>query len=103
VRTKPLHGGLYVTFRSQMRADPTDLAALFGLLSADANATIESFNGRFREECLNITGSRYSRMRSRRSTPPDGTTMSIILTELKGLSAREFARRAVTPAADSSS
>jgi transposase InsO family protein len=59
-----------VTLDFSRRGKPTD------------NATIESFNGRFREECLNVHWLRRWTMRSRRSTRFDGTTMSIILTVL---------------------
>jgi hypothetical protein len=51
------------------------------------NATIESFNGRFREECLNVHWFPSLEDGSRRSTRFGGTTMSIILTDLSRVSA----------------
>ena len=49
-------------------------------------ATIESFNGRFREECLNVHwfASRRSRTPSRRSMRFGGTTMSITSASSQG-------------------
>jgi hypothetical protein len=46
------------------------------------NAAIESFNGRFREECLNVHWFASITTRRRRSMRFGGTTMSIILTDL---------------------
>ena len=52
------------------------------------NAAIESFNGRFRDECLNVHWFAVDwRTRSRRSRRFGGTTMRIILTELSRASA----------------
>jgi putative transposase len=68
------------------------------------NATIESFNGRFREECLNVHW-----FASLEDAQQKIDAFRWDYNEhhphraLKGLSPRDFARRAVTTAADSSS
>ena len=46
------------------------------------NAIVESFNGKFREECRMPIGSNQLTMPGRRSTLGDGITMSIGLTDL---------------------
>ncbi len=51
------------------------------------NAAIESFNGRFRDECLNVHWFESWRMPAPRSRRGDRTTMRIILTELSRASA----------------
>ena len=68
------------------------------------NATIESFNGRFREECLNVHW-----FASLEDAQPKINAFRWDYNEnhphraLKGLSPREYAQRAMTMAADSPS
>lgn len=46
------------------------------------NGYVESFNGRFRDECLNRTGSAIWSMRGRRSRRGSGTTTNRVRTAL---------------------
>ena len=73
--------------------------AIHRLTKPTDNTTIESFNGRFREECLNVhwfasLEDVQQKIDAFRHRPHRA---------LKGLSPREFARRAVTTAANSQS
>ena len=81
---------IYCDNGSEFSSGQTDLWAYTNQVQIDFsrrgrptdNAVIESFNGRFREECLTRIGSNRSKTRRTKLTRGDGITMSIGLTAL---------------------